>query len=171
VTVLAADGLRAEKGNPMQAASVQTPPKPSRWTLRNVVIGASALLIGLIILIVIGSIFIALTSDPQQASSLMSYVRDVISILLTTVMILIIVGIAVLILQIARFVNLLINEVKPITEDTKRAVKHAAVAAEFASKQGIEPIIKTQAFFFGLAAFFREILRLNKVLQSRGRDD
>jgi cytochrome b561 len=154
----------------MQAASVQSPPapeKPSRWTLKNVVIGASALLIALIALIVIGAIIIAVTAEPQQASSLMDYVRDVISITLTTVVILIIIGIAVLILQIARFVNLLLNEVKPITEDTKRAVKHAAVAAEFASKQGIEPIIKAQTFFFGLAAFFREILKLNKVLKSR----
>lgn len=154
----------------MQAASVQSPPapaKPSRWTLKNVVIGASVLLIGLIVLIVVGSIIIAVTAEPQQASSLMEYVRDVISITLTTVIILIIIGIAVLILQIARFVNLLLNEVKPITEDTKRAVKHAAVAAEFASKQGVEPIIKAQTFFFGLAAFFREILKLNKVLKSR----
>jgi cytochrome b561 len=154
----------------MQAAAIQTPPKPSRWTLKNVVIGASALLIGLIILIIVGSIIIAISSDAQQASSLMDYIRDVISVTLTAVLILIIVGIAVLILQIARFVNLLINEVKPITEDTKRAIKHAAVAAEFASKRGVEPIIKSQAFFFGLSAFFREILRLNKVLKSR-RDD
>lgn len=154
----------------MQAASVQSPPapaKPSRWTLKNVVIGATVILVGLIALIVIGSVVIAITMDAQQASSLMDYVRDVISVTLTTVIILIIIGIAVLILQIARFVNLLLNEVKPITEDTKRAVKHAAVAAEFASKQGIEPIIKAQSFFFGLAAFIRELLKLNKVLKSR----
>ena len=156
----------------MQAASLQTtPPQPSRWTLRNVVIGAAVILIALVVLSIIGSIALALNVDAQEAASRMSYVRDIVTILLTAVVILIIAGIAVLILQIARFVNLLINEVKPITEDTRRAVKHAAVAAEFASKRGVEPIIKTQAFFFGLAAFFRELFRFNKVLQSRRRDD
>jgi cytochrome b561 len=152
----------------MQAASIQTTaPKPSRWTLRNVVIGASVILIVLVVVAIIGSIALALNVDAQEAASRMSYIRDIVTVLLTAVVILIIAGIAVLILQIARFVNLLINEVKPITEDTKRAVKHAAVAAEFASKRGVEPIIKTQAFFFGLAAFFRELLKLSKVLQRR----
>ncbi len=158
----------------MQAASLQappSPPKPSRWTLQNVVIGAAVILIVLIVIIVIGSIALALNVDAQESASRMSYVRDIVSVTLTTVVILVIAGIAILVLQIARFVNLLINEVKPITEDTKRAIKHAAVAAEFASKRGVEPIIQSQAFFFGLAAFFRELLKLNKVFQSRERDD
>ena len=158
----------------MQAASLQAPepaPKPSRWTLQNVVIGAAIILISLIVIIVIGSIALALNVDAQESASRMSYVRDIVSVTLTTVVILVIAGIAILVLQIARFVNLLINEVKPITEDTKMAVKHARVAAEFASQRGVEPIIQSQAFFFGLAAFFRELLKLNKVFKSRGGED
>ena len=74
-------------------------------------------------------------------------------------------------MQIARFVNLLRSEVKPITEDTKQAIKNVRVTSEFVQKNAVKPVIKSQSFLAGLLAFLSEITKISRILQRRNKDE
>lgn len=104
---------------------------------------------------------------PEGSASFFGTMRNLLEIILALAAILIFIALGVLILQIARFVNLLRSEIKPITEDTKEAVKNVRITAEFVQKHGIEPIIRIQSFLFALMSFLVEIVRISRLLQQR----
>ncbi|MCU0514208.1 MAG: hypothetical protein MUE40_16755 [Anaerolineae bacterium] len=135
------------------------------WSFQRVMIGSVLTLIGLIVLLFVVALVIALTTDAAEAASRMSYLRDLVSIVLSVQIILVIAGVGVLIFQVARFVNLLRSEVKPITEDAKQMLTTARTTGAFVAKHTTEPIIKTQSFFAGLFTFLREIVRLGRILK------
>lgn len=108
--------------------------------------------------------------DPQGAAAYWAYFRNLIEIILAMAAILIFVALGVFVVQIARFINLLRSEIKPISEDAKLAVKNVRVTAEFVQKHGIAPIIRLQAFLAGLIAFLSEIIRVSRLLQDHKTD-
>jgi TRAP-type C4-dicarboxylate transport system permease small subunit len=108
--------------------------------------------------------------DPEGAAAYWSYFRNLVEIILSMGAVLIFVALGVFIVQVARFINLLYSEIKPISEDTKLAVKNVRVTAEFVQKHGIMPIIRFQAFLTGLIAFLSELIHLTRILQQRERD-
>jgi|GEM_PF-1660801 len=107
---------------------------------------------------------------PEGAAGRFAYIRSLFEIIVSIAIILIIIAIGVLILQIARFVNLLRSEVKPITEDTKQAIKNVRVTSEFVQKNAVKPVIETNAFIAGLIAFLREIARVSRLFQRRNKE-
>jgi hypothetical protein len=102
---------------------------------------------------------------PEGSANVFGFIRNMLEIVFILSAIIIIISIGILIVQIARFVNLLRSEIKPITEDTKAAVKNIRVTAEFVQKHGIEPIIRIQSFLFGLMSFLVEIVHIARLLQ------
>lgn len=109
--------------------------------------------------------------DADGSAAYFEYVRGLFDVVVSLASMLIIIAIGVLIVQIARFVNLLRSEVKPITEDTKQAIKNVRVTSEFVQKNAVKPVIKTQTFIAGILAFLREISRISKILQRREPKD
>jgi hypothetical protein len=105
--------------------------------------------------------------NPEGAASYWSYFRNLVEIVVAMAAIVIFIAAGILIVQIARFVNLLRSEIKPISEDTKLAVKNVRVTTEFVQKHGLKPIIRFQAFLVGLMAFLSEIIRVSRLLQER----
>ncbi|MGJ3240507.1 MAG: hypothetical protein ACFE0Q_17495 [Anaerolineae bacterium] len=105
--------------------------------------------------------------DPIGSADYFEYLRGLFEIVVSIASIVIIIAIGVLIVQIARFVNLLRSEVKPITEDTKQALKNVRVTSEFVQKNAVKPVMRTQSFIAGLLTFLREISRISKILQRR----
>jgi len=103
--------------------------------------------------------------DPVGSANYFEYIRGLFETILSVAITLIIIAIGVLIIQIARFINLLRSEIKPITEDTKQAIKNVRVTSEFVQKNAVKPIIKGQSFLAGLLAFLREISRITRVLR------
>lgn len=108
--------------------------------------------------------------DPEGSAAYFAYLRDLLTILLSLTLILVFIATGVLIVQVARFVNLLRSEVKPITQDTREAIKNVRVTSQFVQKQAAEPIIRSQAFLFGLITFLREIVRISRILRRRDDD-
>jgi hypothetical protein len=111
--------------------------------------------------------FIAAWFYPEGAAGYFSYFRNLLEIVLALAAIIIFVATGVFIIQIARFINLIRSEIKPISEDTKEAVKNIRITAEFVQKHGIEPIIRIQSFLAGLTTFLIELVRISRILQQR----
>lgn len=132
---------------------------------RALAIGVGAF-IGIFVL-VFACGFISAIVWNESAASFFRYFSNLMTIGLTMSGIAIVVGIGVLIMQIARFVNLIRSEIKPITDDTKEAVRNVRITSEFVQKHAVEPIIQFQSFLVGIIAFLREIVLLSKILQRR----
>lgn len=105
--------------------------------------------------------------DPTGSANYFEYVRGLFEIVVSIASILIIIAIGVLVVQIARFINLLRSEIKPIADDTKQAVSSMRVTAEFIQKNAIKPVIQTQSLVAGILAFLAEIIRISRLLQRR----
>lgn len=109
--------------------------------------------------------------DPTGSANYFEYLRGLFDIVVSIASIVIVISIGVLIVQIARFVNLLRSEVKPITDDTKQAIKNVRVTSEFVQKNAVAPVIKSQSFLAAILAFLREIIKISQVLQRRNEDE
>lgn len=121
-------------------------------------------LVGLILLVLVIAIVAALT-DAARFGPLIEIIRDIVIILLALEGILIILALTILIAQIARLVNLLQNELKPILENTQETVKHARGTAEFVGKNLSDPVIKANAFLSGVGVMFRELGRIRRAVR------
>jgi len=136
------------------------------WTFQRIAMVSVGAIVGLYILLFLVGLITAIAFG-DRAAAWFAYFRDLVNIALAVSTLVIFVGIGVLVVQVARFVNLLRSEVKPITEDTKKAVKEVRTTAQFVQKHSVKPIVEGQAFFAGLLAFLREIVRLTQILQRR----
>ena len=114
---------------------------------------------------------VAALQNAEGAASFFGYLRDLVSISLTLTGLLIMIGLGVILIQAARFVNLLRSEVKPITHDAQEAAKNVKTTSEFVQKQAVEPIIQSQAFLAGLLRFLREIVSITRLLRRRDETD
>lgn len=161
------------------AAATSTVPVPDaepenessrRWTLERIVRFSVIGIIGVVLIIFLIGLIAALI-NPQGASVFFAYLRNLFLIVLSIQGILIVTAIGVLIIQVARFVNLLRSEVKPITDDTREAVNNVRVTTHVVRKQALEPVIVLQGFFVGLVAFLREFFRIRRLIRVPQRDD
>jgi hypothetical protein len=155
----------AEAKATLPATTTQQEESDSSWFTFNraLIIGVAAF-IGIFVL-VFACGFISAIVWNESAASFFRYFRDLMTIGLTMSGIAIVVGIGILVMQIARFVNLIRSEIKPITDDTKQAIRNVRVTSEFVQKHAVEPIIQFQSFLVGLVAFLREIVLLSKLWQ------
>lgn len=152
-----------------QPPQLETTKKQSNWTLRRIVMVAAGVLGGIIILLFVIGVLLALFTDPETTAASIQIIRDVVIIIMGLEFILIIVALAILILQIARLVNLLQNEVKPVLENTQTTVNHAKGTVEFVSTNVTAPIVKTGAFLAGAGVFIREFGGLRRAVRPSGR--
>ncbi len=124
------------------------------------------LLLVLIVAIAIGWI----AGKTSDTASVVAIVRDLFIILLTLEGILIGVALIVLIVQLAKLVNILQNEIQPIVDSAQEAVSTVKGTAEFMSKNVTTPAIKASSYLAGARAFIREmraISRLTKPTSSK----
>ncbi|MCA9885463.1 MAG: hypothetical protein KC546_12530 [Anaerolineae bacterium] len=135
----------------------------SRWTLNRIVMLAAGVPIGLVILLFLIALGIVFFGDPEWWAIRMQYFRDLGLIVLTLNGILIVTGLAILVLQIARFVNLLSSEVKPMTDDARSTLAEVRATTAFVGKHTVQPFVRIQAFFVGALAFLRELLKLRRL--------
>jgi membrane protein implicated in regulation of membrane protease activity len=153
----------------LSAESIVEEETSNRWTFQRItIVSVGAIVAFYVLLFLIG--LVTAIAFGERAAAWFSYFRDLINIALAVSTLVIVVGVGVLIVQIARFVNLLRSEVKPITEDTQKALKEVRTTAQFVQKHGVSPIIKGQSFFAGILAFLREIVRITRILQRRTDD-
>lgn len=141
----------------------------SGFDLKRIVIIASAVLIGLIILLFVLAVVLTLASNGDFAATI-RIIRDLVIIFLALEGILIVLSVAVLTLQVARLVNLLQNEVKPILVNTQETVKTAQNTVEFMSTNLTEPVIRASGFLTGASVLLGNLFGIRRAMK-RTKDE
>ncbi len=147
-----------------------TPAETRGLSVTRIALGATiGIGIVIIVIFVIGLGF-ALLTDATQTAGKIQIIRDIVVIIIAIEGILIVVGLAVLIAQIARLVNLLQTETRPILDNAAAAAKSAKGTADFVGENVAEPIIKAGGFFAGLGVFLRELGGIRRAIRRRESD-
>jgi hypothetical protein len=145
-------------------------PVRSRWSLTRVLTFVSvAVVLTFAVVFVVAVVLVNFNADGVER--FVSYVRDILTVFVITQCVLILTGLSILILQFARFINLLGSEVKPITEDVREATQAIRSSAEFVNKQAVQPVIRSTTFFIGLRVFLRELFRFARLFRKPTKGD
>lgn len=147
---------------PLQSTPADT--APSGMNVRRIVLIASAVLIGLIVLLFAIALVLTLITDGDFAS-IIRVIRDLVIIFLALEGILIIMSLAVLALQVARLVNLLQSEVKPILENAQETVKTAQGTVEFMGDNLTEPVIRAGGFVAGMSVLISNLFGIRRAVR------
>jgi hypothetical protein len=138
-----------------------------------VAIAIAVLVLGVIVV----GVLLALFTDVEQTVLKIQLIRDVFIIALVLQGILVITALAILILQIARLINLLQNEVMPILKNTQETVSTARGTVEFVSSNLAEPVMKLNGFLAAISVLLRELfgirraIRPTRVISDEGTSD
>ena len=92
-----------------------------------------------------------------QPSTDTGRVRDIFIIFMAFESLLIGFTLVILIVQLARLINLLQNEIKPIIDSTNETVSNLRGTAVFLSENLSEPVIKLNEYIAGLSELFKVI--------------
>lgn len=151
--------------NPSTTALPPTPAKSGGgMDIKRILIIGTAVLIGLMVLLFAIALILTLVTQGDFAATI-RIIRDLVIIFLSLEGILIILSLAVLALQLARLVNLLQSEVKPILENTQETVKTAQTTVEFMSENLTSPIIKASGFFAGASVLLGNMFGIRRALR------
>lgn len=112
----------------------------------------------LLILLVIGLVFLLHPNTPELY---VARIRDVFIIIMALESLIIGLILFVLIFQIARLINLIQNEIKPILDSTNDTVSNLRGTTLFLSENLVEPVIKLNEYFAGLTRLI-SLLGLSK---------
>ncbi len=123
---------------------------------RTTMIVVGIIVVVLIILIVIGIILLV-----RAGPTVTAQVRDLFIIFMGLMSLLLMLVLSLLVIQLARLINLLQNEIKPILESTNETVSTLRGTTTFISDNLVQPIIKLNEY---LAAFqqMRNIIRVGR---------
>lgn len=146
-------------------------PEPSRWTPRRIMYVVVGVVVGLILLVFFIGVGLALFSDADTTAARIQILRDIFLIILSLQGILIIFALAVLILQVARLINLLQSEVMPILRNTQETVNTAKGTVEFVGKNMTEPVVALNGFLAGLLVLIRELFGIRRAIRKVTQDE
>ncbi|MBE2270076.1 MAG: hypothetical protein IAE80_17695 [Anaerolinea sp.] len=135
----------------------------SKFNLQRIAIIAAGVLIGLVILLFVIALLLSTAGD--SVGNIIRIIRDLVIIFLALEGVLIILGLALLTLQVARLVNLLQTEVKPILENTQETVKTAQGTVEFVGSNITEPLIAAGGFFAGASVLVNNLFGIRRALK------
>jgi hypothetical protein len=125
---------------------------------RTTIVG---IIIGLVVLLGILITGVVLLLLPSTDISTVGRIRDIFIILMALESLLIGLVLVILIIQIARLINLLQNEIKPILDSTNETVSTLRGTTAFLSSNLVEPVIKLNESLAGLHKFI-EILGIGR---------
>jgi hypothetical protein len=150
----------------LAAPAADEPPQDSGSSLKlqRIVMIAAGGLIALLVLIFVLALLIA-RGDVDQLAPIIEIVRDLVIIFLALEGILIIMALAVLILQVARLINLLQNEVGPVLKNTQETIKTAKGTVDFVGDTVVEPIIQVSAFVSGVSVLLGNAFGLRRAFK------
>jgi hypothetical protein len=127
------------------------PPQKPEEVKKELIIGLSVVLV-----LLVGG-FIASIIWLAQPTTDTAKIRDIFIILLGFQSMLIGFVMIILVIQIARLINLLNNEIKPILETTNETISHLRGTTVFLSENLSEPVVKLNEYIAGMTEFLRLI--------------
>ena len=148
----------------MAPPALPEPQEVSGFDVKRIVIIASAVLIGIVVVLFVLALVLTVATQGDFAATI-STIRDLVIIFLALEGILIIISVAVLTLQVAKLVNLLQNEVKPILINTQETVKTAQNTVEFMSENIAEPVIRASGFATGFSVMVRDLFGIRRAIR------
>ncbi len=122
---------------------------------RKFIILAVVLLVFVLAGIVIGVYFLL------QPATDTAKIRDVFIIFMALETLLIGIALVILMVQLARLINLLQNEIRPIMETTQDTIGHLRGTTMFLSNNLVEPVVKMNEYLAGLSQLL-QIIGLGK---------
>ena len=136
------------------------------FDLQRVVVTGSALFLFVTLLIFVGAIVLAIYTE-EQFGSVVQIIRDIMIILVVLEGMFITLSLAILIIQIARLVNLLQNELAPILKNSREVVTQTKGTLEFVNQNVTQPIISVSSFMAGVTTFFTELSKINNIANKK----
>jgi cytochrome b561 len=137
-------------------------PSWQRWAM----IAAAIMVLVIVVIIVIGVLLAVGSQDSiERFAAWMQIIRDIFIIFLALQGVFIIIALTVLILQVARLINLLQNEVQPILKNTQETVKTATGTVQFVSENVTGPLVKISGFLAGTGVFLNNLGGIRKALR------
>lgn len=124
---------------------------PQKESSTKIVVGVVAAVV-IFLIIIVGGVWLLLlpTTDTPR-------VRDIFIIFMALESLLIGVTLVILIIQIARLINLLQNEIKPILDTTNETVANLRGTTTFLSDNLVQPVIKLNTYMAGFSQAARVI--------------
>ena len=123
------------------------------------IVVAALVFIAIIVLVTV----VLLRQDVETTSK----IADVFIIFMALESLVIGLVLVILIIQLARLINLLQNEIKPIVESTNETVSTLRGTTQFLSDNISEPVIRLNEYFAGLSEFFRIVRPKRKKKQDQ----
>jgi len=111
------------------------------------------LVLVLVVTVISLALYYLLTANPDKTEQ----IRDVFIIVLAVQSLMMGLVMVILILQLARLINLIQNEIRPILDSTNETVSHLRGTTMFLSENVVEPVIKMNEYMAGFTQFFATI--------------
>lgn len=135
----------------------ETNPSPGEGSQRKII--AIVAIIGVLL---VGAIFYStywMLKNPEQTPT----IRDIFIIFMGFEFLLLGIALIILILQLARLINLLQNEIKPILDSTNETVNTLKGTTAFLSDNLVEPVMKLNEYIAG----FQRLLQISGLIKKK----
>jgi hypothetical protein len=138
-----------ENENPVPAPSqLQLPPPQvvdDQRRQKQIIISVVVIFVILLVILVGGVIYLLQPTAPTER------IRDIFIIFMALESLILGLALVTLIVQLARLINLLQNEIKPILESTNETVSTLRGTTTFISENMVEPVIKMNEYVAALS--------------------
>jgi hypothetical protein len=114
---------------------------------RKIVIGLVVVVVVILAILITGLVFLL---SPNTTAVTVARVRDIFIIVMALESLFVGLILIVLMIQLARLINLLQNEVRPILDSTNETVSNLRGTTEFISENLVQPIIKLNEYLAGM---------------------
>jgi hypothetical protein len=154
---------------PPTPASPPTSEAKGGWTITRMIIAGIVVFIVIIVALFVIAVILALTSS-SSLGPIIELIRNFVIIILAVEGILIGVAFAIFVAQIARLVNLLQNETKPILENAQETVKVTSGTARFVGDNVARPMVVAGGFLAGARSLLGDIGGIRRAIKHTVQD-
>jgi len=138
-------GYKQLPENNTDPADAQSPAETR--SQQRTIIGLVIIVIVILAILIISLVFLL---NPNTTAVTVARIRDVFIIVMALESLFVGLVLVVLMIQLARLINLLQNEVQPILDSTNETISNLRGTTEFISANLVEPIIKLNEYLAGL---------------------
>lgn len=120
---------------------------------RRTMMSILAIVAAVVVSLIAGIVYLGWFAEPTQVTR----VRDIFIIFMALESLLIGLALVILMIQMARLINLVQNEIKPILDSTNETVSHLRGTTVFLSDNLVEPVIKLNEYLAGFSQLLQVI--------------
>jgi hypothetical protein len=154
------ENTQTETGGPAISMQHPTQPPKDEGSSRRVAIIAVIALLIIVAAIIAAIIWLLQPATPTER------IRDIFIIVLAFVSLFVTIALSILIVQVARLINLLQNEIKPILDSTNETVSTLRGTTAFLSDNLVEPVMKINE----MAAAMNQVMKFVGLVRRPSRN-